>query len=182
MTLKQKFDTEIIKNLQKELKIRNPMAVPKPTKVVVNMGVGRFRDDARFIESCINDTALICGQKPHLKRAKKSIAGFKIRQGDKIGLSVTLRGRRMWDFLEKLICIALPRTRDFRGIAKTALDGQGNLTVGIKEHTSFPEIDPNKVDKVKSMEVTIVTSAKNDEEGYKLLEMLGMPFKKSKDQ
>ena len=148
-------------------------------KIVVNMGVGKFKDDSKYLESAANDLAVITGQKPAVRRAKKAVSGFKLRAGDPIGLTVTLRGKRMWDFFEKLVKIVLPRLRDFRGVSRKSFDGSGNYSLGIEEHTVFPEVDPSKVDKVKSLEITIVTAAKNDEEGFELLKKLGMPFEKS---
>jgi large subunit ribosomal protein L5 len=148
-------------------------------KIVVNMGVGKAADDPKYLEAASNDLAVIAGQKPAVRTAKKAVAGFKLRAGDPVGLMVTLRGRRMRDFFEKLVKIVLPRLRDFRGVSRRAFDGSGNYTLGIEEHIVFPEIDPNKVDKVKGLEVTIVTSAKTDEEGLQLLEELGMPFERT---
>jgi large subunit ribosomal protein L5 len=148
-------------------------------KIVVNMGVGKAADDPKYLEAASNDLAVIAGQKPAVRTAKKAVAGFKLRAGDPVGLMVTLRGRRMRDFFEKLVKIVLPRRRDFRGVSRRAFDGSGNYTLGIEEHIVFPEIDPNKVDKVKGLEITIVTSAKTDEEGLQLLEELGMPFERT---
>ncbi len=148
-------------------------------KIVVNMGVGKALDDSKYLESASNDLVVITGQKPAVRKAKKAIAGFKLRAGDPIGLMVTLRGRRMRDFFQKLVNIVLPRLRDFHGVSRESFDGGGNYSLGITEHTVFPEIDPNKVGKIKSLEVTIVTTAKTDEEGLELLEKLGMPFEKS---
>jgi len=149
-------------------------------KIVVSMGVGRFKDDPKYLESAANDLAIITGQKPAVRPAKKAIAGFKLKAGEPVGLVVTLRGKRMRAFFEKLIKIVLPRLRDFHGVSRKSFDGSGNYSLGIEEHTVFPEIDPNKVDKIKSLEVTIVTTAKTDEEGFKLLKELGMPFEKVK--
>ncbi len=148
-------------------------------KIVVNMGVGKALGDSKYLESASNDLVVITGQKPAVRKAKKAIAGFKLRAGDPVGLMVTLRGRRMRDFFQKLVNIVLPRLRDFHGVSRESFDGSGNYSLGITEHTVFPEIDPNKVGKIKSLEVTIVTTAKTDEEGFELLEKLGMPFEKS---
>lgn len=150
----------------------------KLEKIVVNMGVGKALDDPKYLESAANDLAVITGQRPTPRPAKKAISGFKVRAGDVVGLAVTLRGKRMRDFFQKLVGIVLPRLRDFRGLSRKSFDGHGNYSLGIPEHTVFPEIDPNKVDKIKSLEMTIVTTAKNDEEGLKFLESLGMPFEK----
>jgi len=147
-------------------------------KIIVNMGVGRFKDDQKFLESAAKDLEVITGQKPATRTAKKAVASFKLKAGELIGLVVTLRGKRMWAFFEKLVSIVLPRLRDFHGVSRKSFDGSGNYSLGLEEHTVFPEIDPNKVDKIKGLEVTIVTSAKTDEEGLKLLDKLGMPFAK----
>jgi large subunit ribosomal protein L5 len=147
-------------------------------KIIVNMGVGRFKDDKKYLESAADDLAIITGQRPATRVARKAIAGFKLRAGDPVGLVVTLRGKRADDFFKKLVCIVLPRLRDFHGVPRKAFDGSGNYTLGIEEHTVFSEIDPNKVDKIKGLEITIVTTAKTDEEGLQLLEDLGMPFEK----
>lgn len=177
MNLKERYKKKVAPELVKELGVSNIYAVPSLEKIVVNMGVGRFKDDKSYLGSAGEDLALITGQKPSIRKAKQSISGFKLRAGDPVGLAVTLRGQRMWDFFEKLVNVVLPRVRDFRGISEKALDGSGNLNVGFSEHTVFPEIDPNKVDKLKSLEVTIVTTAKDNEVGYKLLSKLGTPFK-----
>ncbi|OGC50463.1 50S ribosomal protein L5 [candidate division WWE3 bacterium RIFCSPHIGHO2_01_FULL_40_23] len=176
--LKEKYKNQILKELSKELGRKNHMSLPKIKKVVVNMGIGRFKDDKGLIATCEKEFALICGQKPRLRSAKKSISNFKVRQGDVIGMSATLRGDKMWVFLDKLLNIVLPRVRDFRGVSKKAFDGNGNYTLGLKEHTVFPEINPNTVDKIKSLEVTIATSGGSNEETYLLLSKLGMPFEK----
>lgn len=149
-------------------------------KIVVNMGVGKALEDPKYLESAMEDLAVITGQKPVSRSAKKAVSGFKVRAGDVVGLAVTLRGRRMEDFVKKLVGIVLPRLRDFRGLSHRSFDGHGNYSLGIPEHTVFPEIDPNKVSKIKSLEITIVTTAKNDEEGFKLLQTLGMPFEKGR--
>ncbi len=148
-------------------------------KIVVNMGIGKALDDSKYLESAADDLKVITGQKPATRVAKKAVAGFKLRAGEPVGLVVTLRGKRMWDFFEKLVNIVLPRLRDFHGVSRKSFDGSGNYNLGIEEHTVFPEIDPNKLEKVKGLEVAIVTTAKNDDEGLKLLEKLGMPFGKA---
>lgn len=147
-------------------------------KIVVNMGIGSAKEDKDFLESAGKDLAEITGQKPSLRPAKRAIAGFKVRAGEIVGLTATLRGRRMWAFFQKLVQVVLPRLRDFRGVSRESFDGSGNYNLGITEHTVFPEIDPNKVERIKNLGITIVTTAKNDEEGYRLLQELGMPFAK----
>ncbi len=147
-------------------------------KIVISMRTGKALGDSKYLESAADDLAVITGQKPAVRTAKKAIAGFKLRAGDPAGLMVTLRGKRMRDFFEKLVNIVLPRLRDFHGVSRKSFDGSGNYNLGIEEHTVFPEIDPNKVDKIKGLEVTIVTTVSDDEEGLKLLESLGMPFEK----
>lgn len=153
---------------------------PEPIlkNIVVNMGIGKALGDSKFVESASSDLMVITGQKPAVRRAKKAISAFKLTAGDPVGLVVTLRGRRMRSFFEKLVRIVLPRFRDFRGLPRKSFDGGGNYSLGVTEHTVFPEIDPNKVDKLKGLEITIVTTAKNDEEGLKFLEKLGVPFEK----
>lgn len=175
--LKEKYN-KIIKDLGKDLNKTNVMALPKIVKVVINAGVGKIKDDRNLVASVEKDITLIAGQKPVKRTAKKSISNFKLRQGDLVGISVTLRGDRMWFFLDKLFSIALPRVRDFRGLSKKSFDGHGNYSLGIKEHTVFPEINPNTVDKIKSFEVTIVTSTSSDKEALELLTKLGTPFEK----
>jgi large subunit ribosomal protein L5 len=180
--IKDKFKKEITKNLQKTLGIKNIMSVPKLEKVVINMGVKDALADAKNIEKSGAILSQISGQKPKVTIARKAISGFKLRQGDKIGLMVTLRGRRMYDFFEKLVKIVLPRLRDFHGVGKESFDGQGNYTLGFVESTVFPEIDPGKIDASSArqgFEITIVTSAKDNNEGSELLKALGMPFMKS---
>jgi large subunit ribosomal protein L5 len=175
--LKDKYN-KIIKELASDIKEDNVMALPRITKVVINSGVGKIKDDKNLVASIEKDITLIAGQKPMRRAAKKSISNFKVRQGDVVGISVTLRGERMWFFLDKLISVALPRVRDFRGVSKKSFDGHGNYSLGIKEHTVFPEINPNTVDKIKSFEVSIVTSSDSDEAALQLLTKLGMPFEK----
>jgi large subunit ribosomal protein L5 len=172
------YNTEVRKKLKDEFKIDNPMALPKIEKVVINMGVGEAIQNAKLLDSAAEELATITGQKPVITRAKKSIASFKLREGQAIGTMVTLRGEKMYEFLDRLISIALPRVRDFRGVPTKSFDGRGNYTLGIRDHLIFPEIDPVKVDKSKGMNITIVTNAQNDEQARFLLRELGMPFGK----
>ena len=174
--LKEQYQTEIAPALMKEFEYQSVMQVPRLTKVVVNVGLGEALDNAKAIEFAVSDVTAITGQKPVVTKAKKSIAGFKLREGRIIGVKVTLRGERMWSFLTRLIHVALPRTRDFQGISPDSFDGRGNYTLGLREQLIFPEIEYDKIDKIRGMEVTIVTTAKTDEEGRRLLTMLGMPF------
>ncbi len=176
--LQKKYKEEIIENLMKELKITNIMQVPKIEKIVVNMGIGEAVNNSKLIETALKELGQITGQKPVPRAARKSEAGFKLREGQKIGVSVTLRKERMYEFLDRLVSIALPRVRDFEGVSSKAFDGRGNYTLGIKEQIVFPEIEIDKVDKVLGLGVTIVTSAKTDEEGRALLRAFGMPFAK----
>ncbi|MBO2532834.1 MAG: 50S ribosomal protein L5 [Thermoactinomycetaceae bacterium] len=176
--LKQKFREEIIPALMKRFNYRSPMQVPRLEKVVINMGVGEAVQNPKVLDGAMQDLALITGQKPAVTRAKKSIAGFKLRAGMPIGCKVTLRGDRMYYFLDKLINIALPRVRDFRGVSPKSFDGRGNYSLGLKEQLIFPEIDYDKVDKVRGMDVIIVTTAETDEEARELLQAFGMPFRK----
>jgi large subunit ribosomal protein L5 len=176
--LKEMYNTEVRKKLKDEFKIDNPMALPKIEKVVINMGVGEAIQNAKLLDSAADELATITGQKPVITRAKKSIASFKLREGQAIGTMVTLRGEKMYEFLDRLISIALPRVRDFRGVPTKSFDGRGNYTLGIRDHLIFPEIDPVKVDKSKGMNITIVTNAQNDEQARFLLRELGMPFGK----
>jgi large subunit ribosomal protein L5 len=174
--LKEHYQKEVRKKLQDEFGIKNPMAVPKVEKVVLNMGMGEAISNSKILDSAVDELTTIAGQKPVITKAKKSIASFKLREGVAIGTMVTLRGEKMYEFLDRLINLALPRVRDFRGVPAKAFDGRGNYTLGIKDHLIFPEIDISKVDKSKGMNVTIVTSAKNDEQARFLLKELGMPF------
>ena len=174
--LKEKYDTEIRKALNEKYHYSSVMQIPGLDKVVVNIGVGDATQDAKRLEEAVAELTQITGQKPVITKAKKSIASFKLREGQSIGCKVTLRGVRMWDFFDKLVSIALPRVRDFRGVSKNAFDGRGNYTLGVKEQLIFPEIDYDKVAKVRGMDVVIVTTAKTDEEAYSLLDLLGMPF------
>jgi large subunit ribosomal protein L5 len=176
--LKEKYQKEVAARVQQEFGITNKMAIPKIEKIVVNMGVGEAIANVKVLDTAAEDLAQIVGQKPVLRRAKKSIATFKLRAGQPIGTSVTMRGEKMYEFLDRLISIALPRVRDFRGVPTKSFDGRGNYTLGIRDHTIFPEIDLTKVDKARGMNITIVTTAKNDEQARFLLRELGMPFAK----
>ncbi|CAM4236371.1 50S ribosomal protein L5 [Erysipelothrix aquatica] len=178
MKLKEQYKTEVVGTLVKQFNYTSVMQVPKLEKIVVNMGVGEAINNAKAIDDAVADMEMITGQKPVVTKAKKSIANFKLREGMPIGVKVTLRGEKMHDFLEKLIKVALPRVRDFRGINGGSFDGRGNYTMGVKEQLIFPEIDYDKINKVRGMDITIVTTAQTDEEGYALLKELGMPFKK----
>lgn len=175
--LKEKYRNEIAGALAKEFDIKNPMAVPKVTKVIVNMGLGEASSNAKILDTAVEELRAVTGQKPVITKAKKSIAAFKLRQGMNIGAMVTLRGDRMYEFLDRLISVALPRVRDFRGISGKAFDGRGNYTLGVREQLIFPEIDFNKVDKTRGMNISIVTTAKTDEQARSLLKALGMPFR-----
>ncbi len=175
--LKEKYKNEIAPALAKDFDIKNPMAIPRIEKVVVNMGIGEAISNAKILDTAAEELRRITGQKPVITKAKKSIASFKLRQGMNIGTMVTLRGERMYEFLDRLISVALPRVRDFRGISAKAFDGRGNYTLGIREQLIFPEIDFNKVDKTRGMNISIVTTAKNDEQSRALLKALGMPFR-----
>ena len=177
MILKERYE-EIAPALKKSLNIDNVMDVPRIQKIVVNIGVGEAMENAKALEGAVSDLTQITGQKPIITRARKSIANFKLREGSPIGTKVTLRGKRMWPFLDRLVNVALPRVRDFRGISPDSFDGRGNYTLGLREQLVFPEIDYDKIDKVRGMEISIVTTAKTDEEGRELLRMLGMPFRK----
>lgn len=177
--LKTKYEQEVIPALQKQFNYTNAMMIPRLEKIVVNVGLGEAVQNTKAVDAAVNDIATITGQKPVVTRAKKSIATFKIRTGMPIGCKVTLRGERMWDFLSKLVNVALPRVRDFRGVSPKAFDGRGNYALGLKEQLIFPEIDYDKVDKIRGMDIIIVTTAKSDEESKALLKALGMPFKES---
>lgn len=176
--LKERYLNEIVPALKERLGCSNVHQVPRLEKVVVNMGVGAAVQDPKQLEAAMDDLATITGQKPAVTRAKKSIAGFKVRQGMAIGAKVTLRGDRMWEFVDRLLSMALPRIRDFRGISPDSFDGRGNYSLGVTEQLIFPEIDYDKVDRVRGMDITFVTSAKTDEEARALLEELGFPFKR----
>ncbi len=177
--LKQRYNDEIKATLKEQLGLANVMQVPTVTKVVVNMGVGEAARDSKLIDGAVRDLATITGQKPQVTRARKSIAQFKLREGQPIGAHTTLRGDRMWEFLDRLMSVALPRIRDFRGLSPRQFDGRGNYTFGLTEQVMFPEVDPDKVDRTRGMDVTIVTSAVDDEGGRALLTLLGMPFKEN---
>jgi large subunit ribosomal protein L5 len=175
--LKEKYRQEVVAALQKEFNYKNPMQVPTINKVVVNIGLGEVIQNAKAMESAVADLAAITGQRPVITRAKRSVANFKLREGMQIGCMVTLRGDRMYYFLEKLVNVALPRLRDFQGVSPEAFDGRGNYTLGLREQLVFPEIDYDKVDKLRGMEVSIVTTARTDQEGRRLLALMGMPFR-----
>ena len=177
--LRAKYQKEVIPALQKEFGYKNVMAVPKIQKVVVNMGLGEATANAKIIDTGADELARITGQKPVTRRAKKSIAAFKVRKGMPVGTMVTLRGERMWEFLDRLMTIALPRVRDFKGVSPRGFDGRGNYTLGLRDQLLFPEIDYMKVDKARGMNVSVVTTAKTDEEARKLLQFIGMPFRTS---
>lgn len=176
--LKERYEKEIVPALLKSLNFDNVMQVPRIEKVIVNIGMGEAMDNAKALDAAVGDLTQITGQKPVVTKARKSIANFKLREGRAIGVKVTLRGERMWSFLDRLMNIALPRVRDFRGISPNAFDGRGNYTLGLREQLVFPEIDYDKIDKLRGLEVTIVTTGRNDDEGRQLLQMLGMPFRK----
>ncbi|TAL05729.1 MAG: 50S ribosomal protein L5 [Chloroflexota bacterium] len=174
--LKDRYQSDVVAGLQKQFAYTNPMQVPRLEKIVVNVGLGEALTNAKAVDAASKDLAQITGQKPIVTRARKSIAQFRVRTGNPIGLKVTLRGQRMWDFLERFSLLALPRIRDFRGIPGRSFDGRGNYTIGLKEQIAFPEVDYDKVDRLRGLEITIVTTAKTDEESRRLLELLGMPF------
>lgn len=176
--LREYYQNECVSELVKEFGYKNAMEVPKLQKVTLNMGLGEAVQNSKIIETASNELSLIAGQRATVTRAKKSIATFKLREGMPIGCRVTLRGERMYDFFSKLVHIALPRVRDFRGISPKGFDGQGNFSMGVKEHIIFPEIDYDKIDKIKGLNISITTSAKTDEEGRFLLRLMGMPFRK----
>jgi large subunit ribosomal protein L5 len=175
--LKQKYASDVVSALKSRFGYSNVMEIPQIKKVVINMGVGDATSDAKAIDSAVTDLTTIAGQKPVVTKARKSIAAFKVRAGMPIGCKVTLRGERMYYFLDKLFNIALPRIRDFRGVSPKSFDGRGNYTLGINDQLIFPEINYDKVDKVRGMDIIIVTSAKNDEEAFELLKLMGMPFR-----
>ena len=175
--LKTRYREEIAEQLREKFQFANPMQIPGVTKVVVNMGVGDAARDAKLINGAVADLALITGQKPEIRKARKSIAQFKLREGMPIGARVTLRGDRMWEFLDRLVSIALPRIRDFRGLSPTQFDGNGNYTFGLNEQSMFHEIDVDKIDRPRGMDITVVTTATNNDEGRALLKQLGFPFK-----
>jgi len=174
--LRQRYQEEAVPALSKEFGYANPMQVPRVSKIVVNIGLGEALTNAKAIDAAVGDLTAITGQKPVVTKAKRSIAQFRVRTGNPIGLKVTLRGGRMWDFLERLTLLALPRIRDFRGIPSKSFDGRGNYSLGLREQIAFPEIDYDRVDRLRGLEISIVTTAKSDEESKRLLELLGMPF------
>jgi large subunit ribosomal protein L5 len=174
--MKERYQQDVAPALRKEFSLDNPMQVPRIEKVVVNIGVGEALDNAKSLDSAVDEMTLITGQKPIVTKARKSIAAFKLREGRAIGVKVTLRGERMWSFLDRMINVALPRTRDFRGVSGDSFDGRGNYTLGIREQIIFPEIQYDKIDKVRGFEVTIVTTARDDEQARRLLQLMGMPF------
>ena len=175
--LKERYHKEVAPAIAKEFGIKNRMAVPRVDKIVVNMGMGEAIANAKVLDTAVEELKAIVGQKPVITKAKKSIASFKLRQGMPIGVMVTLRGERMYEFLDRLVSVALPRVRDFRGVSPKAFDGRGNYTIGIREQLIFPEIDFNKVDKMRGMNISIVTTARNDDQARALLKGLGMPFR-----
>jgi len=176
--MQEKYNNEVVPALRKTFDLKNIMQVPRITKVVVNIGLGEAMDNPKAMEAAVSDLTIVTGQKPVMTKARKSIANFKLREGRLIGTKVTLRGDRMWAFLDRLMSTALPRVRDFRGVSANAFDGRGNYTLGLRDQLIFPEIEYDKIDKLRGMEVTIVTTAKNDDEARVLLQMLGMPFSK----
>jgi large subunit ribosomal protein L5 len=176
--LKERYQEEIVPALMKSMNLENVMQVPRIEKIVVNIGVGEALENAKALDGAVEDITTVTGQKPIITKAKKSIANFKLREGRSIGVKVTLRRARMWSFLDRVINVAMPRVRDFRGVSPNSFDGRGNYTLGLREQLVFPEVDYDKIDKVRGMEVTIVTSANTDEAGRQLLDMLGMPFRK----
>jgi large subunit ribosomal protein L5 len=176
--LQERYNSEVVPALRKASEFKNIMQVPRITKVVVNIGAGEALDNPKALESAVSDLTIITGQKPVMTKARKSIANFKLREGRLIGTKVTLRGDRMWAFLDRLMSTALPRVRDFRGVSANAFDGRGNYTLGLRDQLIFPEIEYDKIDKLRGMEVTIVTTAKNDDQARVMLQLLGMPFSK----
>lgn len=176
--LRERYQSELVPALQEQLSLPNVMQVPQIKKVVINIGMGEAMDNPKSLDAAVSDLVQITGQKPVVTKARVSIANFKLREGRSIGVKVTLRGERMWAFLDRLLNIVLPRVRDFRGVPRDAFDGRGNYTLGLREQLIFPEIEYDKIDKIRGMEITIVTSANNDEQAARLLELLGMPFRK----
>jgi large subunit ribosomal protein L5 len=175
--MREKYRHEVVDALTREFQYGNPMQVPTVHKIVLNMGLGEAISNPKALDAATRDLTIISGQKPVITRAKKSVAAFKIRTGNQIGAMVTLRGERMWEFLDRLVSIALPRIRDFQGISSKAFDGRGNYTLGLREQLVFPEIDYDKIDRLRGLEVSIVTTARSDDEGRRLLQLLGMPFR-----
>jgi large subunit ribosomal protein L5 len=180
--LRKRYQDEAMPELQKEFGIDNVMAIPRIEKVVLNIGLGEATQNIKLLDEAVEELAQIAGQRPVITRARKSIAAFKVREGMPIGCRVTLRGSRMWDFLDRLISIALPRVRDFQGVKTSAFDGRGNYTLGVQDHLIFPDIDYNKVNRTKGLNITIVTTAQNDEQALHLLRSLGMPFRRPRNE
>ncbi len=176
--LREQYEKEVVPKLMERFEYKNKFEVPRLLKICLNMGLGEAVQNPKIIDQAVEELAIIAGQRPCIRRARKSIAAFKLREGMPIGVTVTLRGTRMYDFLTRLINFALPRVRDFRGVPRKGFDGRGNYTMGITDHTIFPEVDPNKVEKIKGMNITFVTSAETDEEAFELLKLLGMPFRR----
>jgi len=176
--MKEQYQKEVVPTLMKSLNLKNVMQVPRVQKVVVNIGMGEAMDNPKSLDAAVSDVALITGQKPVVTKAKKSIANFKLREGRTIGVKVTLRGDKMWAFLDRVMNVVLPRVRDFRGVSPDAFDGRGNYTLGLREQLIFPEIEYDKIDKIRGLEITIVTSAGSDDQAAIMLQMLGMPFRK----
>ena len=174
--LKEQYETQVVEEMMKTFNYQNRMQVPRLEKIVVNIGVGEALQNAKALDAAVEDLRVITGQQPIVTRARKSIAGFKLREGRQIGAKVTVRGNRMWDLMDRLCNIALPRRRDFRGVSPNSFDGRGNYTLGLREQLVFPEVRYDKIDKIRGMEITIVTTARTDEEGHRLLALLGMPF------
>lgn len=172
------YEETVFPALRREFGYPNPMQVPRPDKVVVNIGIGEALDDRNALDAALGDLTTITGQRPVIQRARKSISNFRLREGMQVGLTVTLRGARMWDFLDRLVNLALPRVRDFRGVSRRSFDGRGNYSLGIREQVIFPEIDYNRIDRLRGLQVNVVTTAATDEEGRRLLELLGMPFER----
>ncbi len=177
--LKETYRQEVVPALMKEFGYRNVMEVPRLEKIVVNIGLGEALQNPKALDSAASDVAAIAGQKPIITRAKRSIANFKVRQGNRIGVMVTVRGDRMWEFMDRVVNAALPRIRDFRGVPSKGFDGRGNYSLGIREQLMFPEIEYDKVDRIRGLQLTLVTTARNDEEGRRLLELLGVPFSRN---
>jgi large subunit ribosomal protein L5 len=176
--MQEKYNNDVVPALRKAFDLKNIMQVPRITKIVVNIGMGEAMDNPKAMEAAVSDLTIVTGQKPVMTKARKSIANFKLREGRLIGTKVTLRGERMWAFLDRLLSTALPRVRDFRGVSANAFDGRGNYTLGLRDQLIFPEIEYDKIDKLRGMEVTIVTTAKDDDQARVLLQLLGMPFSK----
>lgn len=176
--LQERYRQQALPSLIQEFSLRNPMEAPRIKKVVVNIGVGEALEEAKALDAAVTDLTAIAGQKPVVTKARRSIANFKLREGRAIGVKVTLRGERMWSFLDRLMNVALPRVRDFRGVSPDGFDGRGNYTLGLREQLVFPEIEYDKIDKLRGLEVSIITSAHNDERGRRLLQLMGMPFAK----